>query len=84
MHVKTLGIRNCNFEAVPALQGARSPLRAYRLDPDLSGQDPLNMPTGNALGVRLTHLFRCIHSYNSAMGPRLDTGGWLTLTGNHC
>ena len=26
-HVKTLGVRNCNFEAVPALQGARSPLR---------------------------------------------------------
>ncbi len=27
MHVKTLGIRKCNFEAVPALQGERSPLR---------------------------------------------------------
>ena len=26
-HVKTLGIRNCYFEAVPALQGARPPLR---------------------------------------------------------
>jgi hypothetical protein len=26
-HVKTLGVRNCIFEAVPALQGARSPLR---------------------------------------------------------
>jgi hypothetical protein len=26
-HVKTLGVRNWNFEAVPALQGARSPLR---------------------------------------------------------
>ena len=25
--VKTLGVRNCHFEAVPALQGARSPLR---------------------------------------------------------
>ena len=30
VHVKTLGIRNCNFEAVPALQGARSPLRPTR------------------------------------------------------
>ena len=27
VHVKTLSIRNCHFEAVPALQGARSPLR---------------------------------------------------------
>jgi hypothetical protein len=26
-HVKTLGVRNCHFEAVPALQGSRSPLR---------------------------------------------------------
>ena len=26
-HVKTLGVRNLHFEAVPALQGARSPLR---------------------------------------------------------
>jgi len=25
--VKTLGVRNCHVEAVPALQGARSPLR---------------------------------------------------------
>jgi hypothetical protein len=27
VHVKTLGVRNFNFEAVTALQGARSPLR---------------------------------------------------------
>ena len=27
VYVKTLGIRNTHFEAVPALQGARSPLR---------------------------------------------------------
>ena len=27
VYVKTLGIRKCNFEAVPALQGARPPLR---------------------------------------------------------
>jgi hypothetical protein len=27
VHVKTLGVRNFHFEAVPALQGARSPLR---------------------------------------------------------
>jgi len=26
-HVKTLGVRNCHFEAVPALRGARPPLR---------------------------------------------------------
>jgi hypothetical protein len=26
-HVKTLGVRKLHFEAVPALQGARSPLR---------------------------------------------------------
>ena len=30
VHVKTLGVRNCNFEAVPALQGSRSPLRPTR------------------------------------------------------
>ena len=30
VHVKTLGVRNCHFEAVPALQGGRSPLRPTR------------------------------------------------------
>jgi len=29
-HVKTLDVRNCNFEAVPALQGTRFPLRPTR------------------------------------------------------
>ena len=29
-HVKTLGVRNWHFEAVPALQGARPPLRPTR------------------------------------------------------
>ena len=29
-HVKTLGVRKLHFEAVPALQGARSPLRPTR------------------------------------------------------
>jgi len=27
VHVETLGVRNCYFEGVPALQVARSPLR---------------------------------------------------------
>ena len=27
VHIKTLGVRDCHFEALPALQGARSPLR---------------------------------------------------------
>jgi hypothetical protein len=31
VYVKTLGIHNCNFEAVPALQGTRFPLRAYKI-----------------------------------------------------
>ena len=67
VHVKTLGIRNCNFEAVPALQGARPPLRAYRLDPDLSGQDSLlTLSPSCSLHILL---------HSSAMDPRLDTGG---------
>jgi hypothetical protein len=64
VYVKTLGIHNCNFEAVPALQGRGSP---YGL------QDSL--PTLNP---------SCsLYFYNSAMSPRLDTGGWLVLKGNH-
>jgi hypothetical protein len=30
VYVKTLGFHNCNFEAVPALQGTRFPLRPTR------------------------------------------------------
>ena len=36
------------------------------------------------LCLRLAHLVRCpALQSNSAMGPRLDTGGWLTLKGHH-
>ena len=66
-HGKTLGVRYCHFEAVPALQGARSPPKAYKI-----------------LCLRLNHLVhRPILQSSSAMGPRLDTGGWLTLPEAH-
>ena len=65
VHIKTLGVRNCNFEAVPALQGARSPLRPARF----SEYAHRKCPWG-ALNPSCS-----LHSYNSAMDPRLDTGG---------
>ena len=41
-HVKTLGVRNCHFEAVPALQGSRSPRSLSRTS---SGSLQDSLPT---------------------------------------
>jgi len=35
------------------------------------------------LCLRLAHLVHHAFQHDSAMGPRLDTGGWLTLTKTH-
>jgi hypothetical protein len=73
-HVKTLGVRNLHLEAVPALQGARPPRSLPRTrSGGLQDSLPTLSPSCSLLKI----------SSNSAMDPRLDTGGWLTLTESH-